>query len=163
MFLVQLRWFLKRKEGQSLRLWQAINLDMKGIHCPRLGNSTMIVRDLVNRGRDCHLRTIFEGNLNAFSAINEERGAGCCLFHAINATNGSSLSDRYFRDYHLHYKYVDHSNRRVTFAISETYRVICRVFPVQRYSSYRVLVSPFSQPLLVQSITLRGFCLRRNL
>ena len=136
---------------------------MTGIRFPRFGNSTMIVRDLVNRGRDCHLRTIFEGNLNAFSAINEERGMGCCLVHAINAANGSSLSDHCFEYYHLHYKCTDHSNGRVTFAISESYRVICRVFLVQRYSNYRVWVSPFLQPLPVPSIALGGLCPRRNL
>ena len=163
MFPVQLRWFLKGKEGQSLHLWQAINLDIIGIRCPRFGNSTMIVRDLVNRGRDCHLRTIFEGNLNMFSAINEEQGMGCCLVHAINAANRTSLSYRCFKYYHLHYKYTDHSEIKVTFAISESYRVICRVFPMQRYSSYRVLVSPFSQPLPVQIITPGGLCPRRNL
>ena len=91
----------------------------------------MIVLDLVNLGRDCQrLHAIFKGNLNGFSAINEEWGVGCCLVHAINATNGSDLSDRCFRDYRLHYKYTDHSNRRVTFAISESYRTICRVFLV---------------------------------
>ena len=84
----------------------------------------MIVRDLVNRGRYCHLPTIFEGNLNVFLAINEERGAGCCLVHATNAANGSSLSDHCFRDYHIHYKYIDHSDRRVTFASFESYRAI---------------------------------------
>ena len=88
----------------------------------------MIVLDLVNLGRGRILRTIFEGNLNRFSVINEERGAGCFLVHAINATNGSSLSDHCFGYYRLHYKYTDHSNRRVTFAISKSYRVICRVF-----------------------------------
>ena len=50
------------------------------------------------------------------------------LFHAINVTNGSNLSDRCFRDYRLHYKYTDHSHRRVTFVISESYRAVCRVF-----------------------------------
>ena len=136
---------------------------MTGIRCPRFGNSTRIVLDLVNLGRDRHLHTIFEGNLNTFSVINDKRGSGCCLVHAINAANGSSLSDRCFRYYHLHYKYTDHSDRRVTFVISESYREICRVFPRQRYSSYGVLVSPFSQPLPVLSIALGGLCLRRNL
>ena len=88
----------------------------------------MIVLDFVNLGQDHSLCTIFEGNLNGFLAINEERGAGCCLVHAINAANKSSLSDRCFRDYRLHYKYIDHSNRRVTFVISVSYRAICRVF-----------------------------------
>ena len=102
----------------------------------------MISLDLVNLGRDRCLHTMFEGYLNGFSAINEDRGAGCCLVHAINAANGSSLSDRCFRDYRFHYKYTDHSDKRVTFAISESYRAICRVLLVQRYSSYRVLVFP---------------------
>ena len=90
----------------------------------------MIVLDLENLGRDRSLRIIFGGNLNKFLVINEEWGTGCCLVHAINATNGSSLTNRCFRDYRLHYKYTDHSDRRVTFAISESYRVIYRVFPV---------------------------------
>ena len=119
----------------------------------------MIVLDLVNLGRDFrHLHTIFEGNMIRFSALNEDRDDGCCLVHAINATDGSSLNDHCFRDYRFHYRYTVHSNRRVTFAISESYREICRVFPVQRYSSYRVLVSPFSQPLPVQSITSGSLC-----
>ena len=102
----------------------------------------MIVRYLVNCGRDCHLRTIFEGNLNVFSAINEDQNDGCCLVQAINSVDGSSLDDRCFKYYHLHYKYRDHSYRRVAFTISESYREIGRVFPIQRYSSYRVLVFP---------------------
>ena len=163
MFPMQLRWFLKGKEGQSLHLWQAINLDMTGIRSPRFGNSTMIVLDLVNLGRDRRLHTIFKGDLIEFLALNEDRGARCFLFHAINAANRSILSDRCFRDHRFHYKCTDHSDRRVNFAISESYRAICRVFPVQRYSSYRVLVSPFLQPLPVLSIALGGLCSRRNL
>ena len=99
---------------------------MTGIHCSRFGNSTRIVLDLVNLGRDRRLYTIFKGDLIGFLALNEDQGVGCCLIHAINATNGSSLSNRCFRDYHLHYKYTDHSDRRVTFAISESYRAICK-------------------------------------
>ena len=137
---------------------------MTGIRCPRFGNNTTIFPDLVNLGRDCQcLHIIFEGNLIGFSAINEDRDDGCCLIHAINVTNGSSLSDHCFIDYLLQYKYTDHSNRRVTFVISESYKAIFRVFPVQRYSSYRVLVFPFSQPLPVQSIAPGGVCPRRNL
>ena len=90
----------------------------------------MIVLDLVNLGRDRRLHTIFEGNLIRFSALNEDWDDGCCLIHAINVTNGSSLNDRCFRDYHLHYKYIDHSNKRVTFTISESYKPIFRVFPM---------------------------------
>ena len=82
----------------------------------------MIFPELVNLGRDCRLlHTIFEGYLIGFSALNEDRDDDLCLIHAINAANGSSLSDRYFRYYGLHYKYTNHSNRRVTFAISESY------------------------------------------
>ena len=135
--------FEKGQRASHFTFWQEINQDMIGIRCPRFGNSTVIVLDLVNLVRDCRcLHTIFKGDLIGFSALNEDRDDGCCLIHAINATNRSSLSDRCFKDYRLHYKYTDHSNRRVTFAIYESYRAICRVFPVQRYSSYRVLVSP---------------------
>ena len=88
----------------------------------------MIFLDLVNLGRDERLCTIFKGNLIGFSAINEDRNDGCCLVHAINATDGSSISDRLFKEYHLHYKYIDHSHRRVTLAISESYRTICKSF-----------------------------------
>ena len=123
----------------------------------------MIVLYLVNLGRDRRLHTIFEGNLIEFLAINEDRGAGSCLVHAINAANGSSLSDRCFRYYCLHYKYIYHSNIRVNFEISKSYSAIFRVSPVQRYSSYRVLVSPFSQPLPAQSTTPDGLFPRRNL
>ena len=88
----------------------------------------MIVLDLVNLGRDRCMYTIFEGNLIVFSTINKDRNDGCCLVHAINVIDGSSLSDRFFRDYRLHYKYTDHSNIRVTFAIFESYRAICKSF-----------------------------------
>ena len=54
---------------------------------------------------------------------------GVSLVHAINDANGSSLSDRCFRYYRLHYKCTDHSDRRVTFAISESYRAIGRSSP----------------------------------
>ena len=121
--------FWKGTEGSHFALWQAINLDMTGIRCPRFGNSTRIVLDLVNLGRDRRVYTIFKGDLIGFLALNEDRDAGCCLVHAINAANGSILSDRCFRDYHLHYKYTDHSDIRDTFAISESYREICRSFP----------------------------------
>ena len=129
----------------------------------RFGNSIMIFPDLVNLRRDRRLHTSFEGNLIGFLVINEEWGDGFCLVHAINAANRSILSDRCFRDYCLRYKYIYHSHRRVTFVISESYREICKSFPEQRYFSYRVLVSPISQPFLVQSIALGGVCLRRNL
>ena len=102
---------------------------MIGIGCPRFGNGTRIVLDLVNFGRERRMYIIFKGYLIGFLAINEERDARCCLVHAINAANGSILSDRCFRDYHLHYKYTDHSDIRATFAISESYRAICRSFP----------------------------------
>ena len=102
---------------------------MIGIHCPRFGNNTMIVLDLVNLGRDRRLYTILKGDLIGFLALNEDRDDGCCLFHAINSANRSILSDRCFRDYHLHYKCIDHSDIRVTFTISESYREICRSFP----------------------------------
>ena len=75
------------------------------------------------------MRTICEGDLNGFSAINEERGTGCCLVHAINAADGSNLSDCCFRYYRLRYKYIARSDRRVTFVISESYRAICKSFP----------------------------------
>ena len=102
----------------------------------------MIYLDLINLRRDRRLHASFEGNLIRFSAINEDRNDGCCLVHAINTADGSSLNDFCFRDYRLRYKYRDHSYRRVTFVISESYREIRRVFPVQRYSNYRVLVFP---------------------
>ena len=89
----------------------------------------MIFPDLVNLGRDWRLCTIFKGNLIGFSAINEDRNDGCCVVHAINAVDGSNLSDRCFRDYRLRYKYIDHSHRRVTFMISKSYRAICKSFP----------------------------------
>ena len=82
----------------------------------------MIVLDLVNLGRDRRLHTMFKGDLIGFSAINEDRDNRCCLIHAINVANGSSLNDRCVRYYCLHYKYIDHSYRRVTFVISESYR-----------------------------------------
>ena len=122
--------FEKGQRASHFTFWQAINLDMTGIHCPRFGNNTVIFPDLVNLGRDRHLHKIFEGNLIIFSAINEDQDDRCCLIHATNATNGSSLNDRCFRDYLLHYKYTDHSNRRVTFAIYESLRVIYIVFPL---------------------------------
>ena len=111
--------FGKGQRASHVAFYQAVNPDMTAFHCPIFGNSTVIFPDLVNLGRDRRLCTIFEGNLIRFSAIKEDRNDGCCLVHAINTTNGSSLSDHYFRDYLLHYKYIDHSNRRVTFAISE--------------------------------------------
>ena len=147
MFPVQLSWFLKGKEGQSLFLWQEINLDMTGIRCPRFGNSTRIVLDLVNLGRDRRVYTIFKGDLIGFLALNEDRDAGCCLVHAINVTNESSLSGRCFRYYHLHYKYTDHSNRRVTFVIYESYKAICRVSLCRDTPVTKCWFSPFSQPL----------------
>ena len=103
--------------------------DMTAIRYPRFGNSIVIFPDLVNLGRDRCLCTIFKGNLIEFSAINEDKNDGCCLVHAINAVDGSSLSDHCFREYRLHYKYIDHSHRRVTLAISESYRAICKIFP----------------------------------
>ena len=118
---------------------------MTGIHFPRFGNSTVIFLDLVNLGRDRRLCTIFEGNLIGFSAINEDRNDGCCLVHAINATEGSSLSDHCFKDYRLHYKYIDHSHRRVTFAISESYKVIHKSFP-------------YAEILQLQSASFPQFC-----
>ena len=123
----------------------------------------MIVLYLVNLGRYWRSYTIFEGDLIGFSAINEDRNDGCCLVHAINAADGSNLSDHCFTDYRLHYKYIDHSHRRVTLVISESYRAICKSFPEQRYFSYRVLVSPISHPLPDQSIAPGGVCPRRNL
>ena len=102
--------------------------DMTAIHYPRFGNSIVIFLDLVNLGRDWRMCIIFKGNLIGFSAINEDRNDGCCLVHAINASNGSSLSDRCFRDYGLRYKYIYHSHRRVTLAIYESYRAICKSF-----------------------------------
>ena len=100
---------------------------MTAIHCPRFGNSTVIFPYLVNLGRDGRLCTIFKGNMIRFSAINEDRNEGCCLVHAINVANRSNLSDRCFRDYRLRYKYIDHSDRRLTFAIFESYREICKI------------------------------------
>ena len=88
----------------------------------------MIFPDLVNLGQDRRMCTIFKGNLIGFSTINEDRNDGCYLVHAINAADGSSLSDRCFREYHLRYKYIDHSHRRVTLAISESYRELCKTF-----------------------------------
>ena len=104
----------------------------------------MIFPDLVNLGRDRCLCTIFKGNLIGFSAINEDQNDGCCLVHAINSADGSNLSDHCFRDYRLRYKYIDHSHRRVTFAIFENIEQVVGVFLEQRYSSYRVLFSPIS-------------------
>ena len=102
----------------------------------------MICPYLINLRRDRRLHASFKGNLIRFSAINEDQNDGYCLVHAINTTDSSSLDDRCFGDYHLHYKFRDHSSRRVTFAISESIEQFVRVFPVKRYCSYRVLVFP---------------------
>ena len=114
--------FEKGQRASHFDFWQAVNPNMTSIHCPRFENNIMIFPDLVNLRWDRHLYAIFEGNLIGFSAINEDRNDGCCLVHAINVVNGSSLSDRCFRDYRLRYKYIDQSHRRVTFVISESYR-----------------------------------------
>ena len=97
---------------------------MTGICFPRFGNNTTIVLDLVNLGRDQRLHTIFEGYLIRFSALNEDQDDGCCLIHAINTADRSSLDDCCFRDYCLQHKNRDHSYRRVTFVIFESYRAI---------------------------------------
>ena len=102
----------------------------------------MIFPDLVKSSTRPVLAHTFWWKFDWISVINEDRNDGCCLVHAINTADGSSLNDRCFRDYRLCYKYRDHSYKRVTFAISESYRAIWRDFPVQRYSSYRVLVFP---------------------
>ena len=120
--------FGKGQRASHVAFCQAINPYMTAICCPRFGNSTVIFPDLVNLGRDRRLCIIFKGNLIGFSAINEDRNDGFCLVHAINTTDGSNLSDRCFRDYHLHYKYIDHSHRRVNFEIFESYRAICNSF-----------------------------------
>ena len=116
--------FGKAHRASHVAFCQAVNPDTTTICFPRFGNSTRIFPDLVNLGRDRHLHTSFEGNLIRFSAINEDRDDDYCLIHEINVTNGSSLSDHCFRDYRLRYKYRDHSYRRVTFAICESYKAI---------------------------------------
>ena len=105
----------------------------------------------------------FRGKFDHISAINEDQNDGYCLVHAINTTDGSSLDDRCFRDYRFHYKFRDHSYRRVTFVIFESYRAIWRVVLCGDTSVTEYWFSPISQPLPVQSIALSGFCLRRNL
>ena len=84
----------------------------------------MIFPDLVKSPTRLAPEHMFRGKFDQISAINEDRNDGCCLVHAINAADGSSLDDRCFRDYRLRYKYRDYSYRRVTFAISESYRAI---------------------------------------
>ena len=66
----------------------------------------------------------FRGKFDQISAINEDQNDGYCIFHEINTADGSSLDDRCFRDYRFRYKFIDHSYRRVTFAISESYKAI---------------------------------------
>ena len=97
---------------------------MIGIRCPRFGNSIMIFPDLVKYSTRPVPAHKFRGKFDRISAINEDRDDGCCLIHAINTANGSSLSDHCFRDYRLRYKYTDHSHKRVTFVISKSYRAI---------------------------------------
>ena len=121
--------FGKGQRANHVAFYQSVNSDTTAIRCPRFGNITVIFPDLVNLGRDRRLCTIFEGNLIGFSAINEDQNDGCCLVHAINVADRSTLSNRCFRYYRLRYKYIDHSHRRVTLVISESYRAICKSFP----------------------------------
>ena len=155
--------FEKGERDSHFALWQAVNPDMTGICCPRFGNTIMIFLDLVKSlTRLAHVH-MFRGKFDQILVINEDQNDGCCLVHAINTADGSSLQDRWVIEYHLCYRYKDHPYGRVTLAISESYRASCRVFLVQRYPSYRVLVSPISCPFPIQSIAPSGFCLRRNL
>ena len=115
---------------------------MTGIRCPKFGNNIMIFQDLVKSSTRLVPTHTFQWKFDWISAINEDRNDGCYLFHAINTADGSSIQDRWVTEYHLGYKYKYHPYRRVTLAISESYRASCRVFFVQRYPSYRVLVFP---------------------
>ena len=99
-------------------------MDTTGIRCPRFGNSIMIFPDLVKYSTRPAPAHKFRGKFDRISAINEDQNDGCCLVHAINTADGPSLNDCCFIDYHLCYKYRDHSYRRVTFAIFESYREI---------------------------------------
>ena len=102
----------------------------------------MIFPDLVKSSTRLVPTHTFRGKLDLISAINEDQNDGCCLVHVINTVEGSSLQDRWVTEYHLCYKYKDHPYGRVTLEISESYRASCRVFLVQRYPSYKVLVFP---------------------
>ena len=134
--------FEKKQRASHFTFCQAVNTDTTGICCPRFGNSIMIFPDLVKSPMRLAPAHTLQGKFDWVSEINEDWNDGCCLVHAINTADGSSLYDHCFRDYHLHYEDRGHSYRRFTFAISESYREIWRVFPMKRYSSYRVLVFP---------------------
>ena len=84
----------------------------------------MIFPDLVKSSTIPVLAHMFQGKFDRILAINEDQNDECGLVHAINTDDGSSLDDRCFRDYRLQHKNRYHSYRRVTFASSESYRVI---------------------------------------
>ena len=124
--------FEKGERDSHFALWQAFNLDTTGIRCPRFGNIIIIFPDLVKYSTRLAPAHTFRGKFDWISTINEDRNDGCCLVHGINTADRSSLQDRWVTEYHLGYKYKDNPYRRVTLAISESYRASCRVFLVQR-------------------------------